>query len=105
MDKSAKRSLEDASKECEPTALTTQNFWTGNLYLNTFYIGPFVSFACGIEVRRQEQYKLLTAMQQVGYRATLLVPARRLGELAEARPLPIVDLSPHLLDCGTECRS
>lgn len=64
-----------------------------------------MSFACGIEVRRQEQYKLLTAMQQVGYRATLLVPAHRLGELAGAQPVPIVDLSPHLLDCGTECRS
>lgn len=88
------------------------------VYWNTFYIGPFISVACGIEVRIQEQYflkhkiekegqarrallemqhKLPTAMQYVRYWATLLLLAHRLGELSEAWLLPAVELNPHLL--------
>lgn len=63
MDKSVSRSLEEASKECEPTVLIIQNFCTEILYLNTFHIGPFVSVACGIEMRRQEQYLLKHQME------------------------------------------
>lgn len=66
MDKSVRRSLEEASKECEPPALTIQNFCTEILHLNIFYIGPFVSVACGIEVRRQEEYFLNHQMERGG---------------------------------------
>jgi len=58
MDKSIRRSLEEARKECEPTVLIIQNSCTETLQLNPFYTGPFVSAGCGVEVRRQEKHQM-----------------------------------------------